>query len=304
MKRFSPYNNIRNYLFQHKKLPLFLSHGAIHLTVLILLLILTGWLGYNIYKMSIKNFIVIDTSIKFQEEKANENFPLRHFEMKIKAHPTENIDTVFMKGIFFSIDDVNFKYSDIRDKQVVWTWINNYPNSILWYNYTGSNITKGYEDHITTELLTNGFKTTFKDYSTYSLANINTNGNLMAENDLNPYYCALIRFSQDYVDLDSLSSITIDLSKSKGSNTIITFDKILPEPSEIGINSISYEGKDKVEEILKNGQIFFEAKDTMKAYRADKYYLLFSVLIGTLIAFCIDIIIKLIYKWRYISKEK
>lgn len=149
----------------------------------------------------------------------------------------------------------------------------------------------------------NGFRTNFSNYSHYQIATKKTSGNLFIENSINPYYCALIRFSQTNVDLDSLSSITIDFSKSRDFNTAIVFDEVVPEPSDIQVNKITFTGKETIEKILKNGEILIDAKDTVRAYRADRLYLLFSVLIGTMIAFCIDIIIKLIYKWRKIKLE-
>lgn len=156
---------------------------------------------------------------------------------------------------------------------------------------------------ITITPLENGFRTNFSNYSHYQIATKKTSGNLFIENSINPYYCALIRFSQTNVDLDSLSSITIDFSKSRDFNTAIVFDEVVPEPSDIQVNKITFTGKETIEKILKNGEILIDAKDTVRAYRADRLYLLFSVLIGTMIAFCIDIIIKLIYKWRKIKLE-
>ena len=300
--KYKPYIKTREYLATHKKLPIFLSHGGLHLVVLILLLVIIGFLGYKIIRMSVKNFAVIDTAIEFVDDMDKNDYPLRHFVMSIKADSIKDKNHVYIKADFRDSNHSFKEYCDLSDKSIYWIWSNQYPNTpFVIYRYKGTSVTKGFEGDIITDNIDNGFKVTFKKYILFEGGNLTTGGNMLGENNDNPYYSALIRFSQTNVNLDSLSSITIDLSKAKSINTVIVFDKIYPEPSKIELNKFVYEGKDKVEQILKNGEIFFEAKDAVKAYRADKYYLLFSVLIGTLIAFCFDIIIKLIYKWRAIK---
>lgn len=299
------YLKSQHYLAMHKKLPIFLSHGGIHLAVLLLLLVTIGILGYYIYEMSVRKYVVWNTKIEFvNPEYNNAKYPLRHFSMTIKTDSVSDKSKVNIDADFHEYTDITRAFDNISDQPVKWTWENHYPTDMIFYKFSGANVTKGYEDSVKVEQLGNGFTTTFKNYYIYSMASKQTSGNLFMEKSLNPYYCAYIRLSQPNVNLDSLSDITIDLSKSKAYNTVVTFDNICPVPSEVGLNKIVYRGKAKVEEVFNNGGIFIEAKDTVKAYRADRLFLLYSVLMGTLIAFCLDIIIKLIYKWRGIKLER
>lgn len=60
---------------------------------------------------------------------------------------------------------------------------------------------------------------------------------------------------------------------------------------------LSYSGREVVESVLRSG-LYIEAHNVTEAYVADRLYILYTVLLGTLIAFALHIIVQLIYKWR------
>lgn len=84
-------------------------------------------------------------------------------------------------------------------------------------------------------------------------------------------------------------------------NHVYAFKTIQPTPSKIGLESIEYNDIETINEILKSG-IYIAAEDVEKARNANKLSFLYSVLLGTIIAFMLDILIQLILKWRKLSK--
>lgn len=123
-------------------------------------------------------------------------------------------------------------------------------------------------------------------------------GNFWGKHSGNPYYMGRLNFKVDNFRLRESSKIVLDFSPSPSkAHSVVVFDRIYPSPTLQTVNKIEYMGKDDVEEVLRSG-IYLEAHDVTEAYKADRLYILYSVLLGTLIAFGLDIIVRLIYKWR------
>lgn len=80
----------------------------------------------------------------------------------------------------------------------------------------------------------------------------------------------------------------------------ISFKTIQPTPSKIGLNYIEYDDLATINEILNSG-IYIAAEDVEGARHATKLSFIYSVLLGTIIAFMLDILIQLILKWRKLS---
>lgn len=302
MKRL--YNTTRKFLANHKKTSLFLSHGALHIIVLFILLISTIWMGWNIYKSSIPNAVVIDTSFKFlDDENLAAKSPIT--ELKLNIRPGDQTDIVEIDiNISHSNDSID-ELPTVDISRVIWTWDNYYPMND--FNYRLNDIQGNYQDYhesVKVKERKTGFSIEWNKYWMFGLSNCSTNGNLLGGGDYKPYYSTFFKIDCGVFNLRESSEINVDLSNPRDPYEIITFDKIIPTPSQIGINKFSYKGKSAVESVLSNGGFYFDAKNTKKAYSAERRNLICNILLGTLIAFMLDIIIKLIYKWRRLDPHK
>lgn len=112
-----------------------------------------------------------------------------------------------------------------------------------------------------------------------------------------PYLNLQITIKSNACNLNENSIIDIDITPVD-SATLYAFKEIYPTPTSISLNRVKYIGKEAVENIIRNGGVYIEAEDVKLSYRKDKIFILNSVLLGTIIAFAIDIIIQLVYKWR------
>lgn len=130
------YSKCHDYLATHKRLPLFLSHGGLHLITLILLVGGIWSLFVLIYHATNKNFVVIDTSIKFTEAENNDKYPLRHFNLIFKSDSIEDKTNVRITADFKNWEDSN-SYSEIADLPIEWTWIYHFPLGNTKYKFTG-----------------------------------------------------------------------------------------------------------------------------------------------------------------------
>ena len=134
-----------------------------------------------------------------------------------------------------------------------------------------------------------------------------------------PYFNVFIQFSlrDEYIKVNTDTSYT-----SFGANYIklsfptgllgerekhyisqlhpISFKTIQPTPSKIGLDYIVYDDVETINEILHSG-IYVAAEDVDGARKVSKLSFIYSVLLGTLIAFMLDILIHLILKWRKLS---
>ena len=81
----------------------------------------------------------------------------------------------------------------------------------------------------------------------------------------------------------------------------IVIDNIIPKPTDMNLQYIQYKGKD-VEKVFEQGGIYFTATDKLKQAKANRMEFLWTVLIGIIIAFALDIIVHLILKWRKLKE--
>ena len=125
---------------------------------------------------------------------------------------------------------------------------------------------------------------------------------------VNPYFKIWIGLNMKCkYELDDNSEITILLDDSNNNkygkciNEPLNIEEIIPQPSYRSVSEIKYKGKEKINEVVKNGGVYISALDPEKKAESDKRQILFSVFAGTFIAFCIDILVQLILKWRNIK---
>ena len=87
-------------------------------------------------------------------------------------------------------------------------------------------------------------------------------------------------------------------------NNPIAFEHIYPEPSILTPTKVAYIGKDKVNEVINNTGISISGTDIKAKSQTDKKIFLYTVLIGTILAFMLDVLVELVIKWRNLVRRK
>ncbi len=87
-------------------------------------------------------------------------------------------------------------------------------------------------------------------------------------------------------------------------NNPIAFEHIYPEPSILTPTKVAYIGYDKVNEVINNTGISISGTDIKAKSQTDKKIFLYTVLIGTILAFMLDILVELVIKWRNLVRRK
>lgn len=302
----------KEWLSRHKKLSILLSHGFLHLVILLVLCVLGCILALENFKSSPSQIryitIAVGDSIGTTE--------MKDFHLSALL----SVDSIKNKGkanifIAYTAQKKDSRYKDslgIRPYVAI-----TQPSN---YNTTDKDQNNEYRYGLNDRLL---FKKMYEDKSKSPLfiltnANpsdtnlflsspeINYTGNSFFDIE-NPYYRVHIKLSSEHIyhDIDSTATILIRFPKEyvEGEPSFAQIIRAQPTPTRIGLNSILYTGRD-VKEAFNDGGLLIEAQDAEKVLKAERKSMLFSVLIGTIIAFCLDIMIQLIYKWRRLQPTK
>lgn len=131
--------------------------------------------------------------------------------------------------------------------------------------------------------------------------------------DKSPYYYyyisfPLVKFSNEFTidfavsDIRTIGKGLYDMEFGNAKN--LQYDYIFPEPDVIGNGRIRYFSKEKKKEILKNRGVIIQAVDVDALNKQNRMVFLYSVLIGTGLAFTLDIIIQLIRELRRLQRRK
>lgn len=286
------YKHIRNYLSNHRKLAFVLSHGGLHIAVLtiIVFLLIIGIIEYNANK---PNYRVFESEISLVDAP---NIPCNNLRLFVSPSGKGDEYEFRIVAKYDTITDL-LKRSQLPatseqwpNSKVIWKWRNNCKT------INRGNIVC---DSVTIQWADSGFIVNFPNYKSFDIYSKSTSGDIIAQKG-NPYLDFFFKIDVGKFELnDSLvapSLISIDFGKQN--DEIIVFESVYPTPSSIGISKIKYEGAAAVREVLENGGIYISAKNNVRAKNFDNLFLIISILGGTLIAFMLDIIITLIYKWR------
>ena len=126
--------------------------------------------------------------------------------------------------------------------------------------------------------------------------------------DNNPYFSFWIGIvTPKDTKLDSSSFVRIAFNKedirylAKGIEQPLIAEKIIPEPSEKNMSEVIYKGKE-LQSVLKQGGIYIAGEDPIKRADMEKWNVFYTVLLGTIIAFILDIIVQLVIKWRKLKE--
>lgn len=124
-----------------------------------------------------------------------------------------------------------------------------------------------------------------------------------------PYYYYYITFPSDRIagTLDfsfKASDLTNNISGFNYTKDIyLQYAYVYPEPDVINNGYIRYFTKEKMDQIVKNHGVIIQAVDINALNRANNYAFLYSVLVGTGLAFIIDILIQLVKEIRNLNNR-
>lgn len=293
------YIKSRDYLATHKKTAFVLSHGLLHIIIFIIISVLLIVCITN-YKKNQPHYSVFESSISLVDKPY---IPCNSLRVSVKPIPDKEDSRFTFVARYDTIKDVETRSSLPENSEqwpqsrVIWKWKNS--------NKTTLKHIDKLDDGRTINITDSGFICQFPNYNSFSVqSQLTTAGNMPSPVKGNPYIDCFFKINVGKYELnDSLvapSLIEIDFGTKNDEITI--FDNVYPTPTHYGISKIKFEGADAVKEVLDNGGIYITAKNNVRAKKFDQLFLIISILGGTLIAFLLDIIITLIYKWRRLTK--
>lgn len=332
------YTSFLNWLSRHKGVPRFFAHGGLHLLFLLLCILGGIYLYGEIDRYNQRTLRQFSFRI---DGDTMGNYKLSHLEIyvfKDERIPTvDNIRYIFQLGYKDSLNykteeckldpykgkkiDAVHKISLVAEDTIYKERSNENQIYIKYPNkYTPENTAKFGKDLTLSKQKSESYwwftndDDIKKDNIEYSLRNLTNNW----EGD-NPYFCCFygIHAIRGSYNLDSTSKIVIlynpfpydEHSTELNSHNDLyekppmTIEKIYPQPTFMDLNVIVYNGRD-VEYVLDQGGVYVTAIDPDKKNHADRMEMLWTVLLGTIIAFSLDIIVQLILKWRKLKEYK
>ena len=203
-------------------------------------------------------------------------------------------------GETFNKDDIILAYGYERDTAV-------HNPQILRPPFKNKKIIDDYDLVSVVRYLTvNSIKDTLEENPSKKYL-INKN-RLIDWNEMNPYFSFWIGIvMMDEVNLNDRSIIKIKYNKVEKENAQngierpLVLDKIMPEPTSKSMTEIVYRGKE-LDEVIRQRGIYISGQDPLKKASAEKMNVFYTVLVGTIIAFILDIIVNLVIKWRKLEE--
>lgn len=290
------YGKIKHYLATHKKLSFILSHGGVHLALLLVLAVIIIVITVDVVMYSRREYAITDLEIKGLE---GEKYRLDTLQITLSPKADEWLMEKYnlkVSGAFSPEDSMTIYNSE----KVIET------SGQLHFNY-------GSRAFATTEDKTVG------DFEIFGISKGDTVGNRVVTRawpSLTPIYAASSAFTgktsgspyhmfKIKINITGLtpsfgdeSFIAVDLAGDGNRDNVIVFDHVYPQPTLTELNLVIWKGREGLESVMRAGEIFVDARDVRLAYEAERMNLLYNILLGTFIAFALDIIIQLIYKWR------
>ena len=369
------YKKCHNFLADHKGLALFLSHGGLHLLVLVILIAISvimvnklnrldnanteifkfelgnGGIGNTVKGYELQNLKAEFEFYRGEDYMNGEKFSRIYFDILTAYRPRIRRDSLLKNtnllkhicnedfqasisvqslpsprypGVMFYDTAVYFQKQD--DKKIIFNPYREERDSVK-YELSGR-VDKvqlfQYEDY---SYKHKGKDVRWINYAcdrkrTYDTDYIKVSDSFSYGKPLeSPYFSVYIRFSErgaysNFVETDtsyiSYGANYIKLSFPSRFSSIylsprilhpIAFKTIQPTPSKIGLDYIIYEDVDVINEIINGGGIYISAEDVDGARKVTKLSFIYSVLLGTIIAFMLDILIQLILKWRKLGRN-
>lgn len=327
------YNKSVEYLSTHKKVALVLSHGGLHLLVLLILFIVALLLYHETYrnetidvkhvKVDVSNHSndteelmcylvglmngVIDLDNNIEEKDSfNINFTFFRADTLISEDYFDDYNyPISISNALFSIDiksnnsqlENNDTYKNTKDSFII-----DKKQTQIYFERQIPLTNIGVDIPIQFNLNTNNANK--KSPTSVLFLEINIDDEVAEDYEFG-YVPKLHRIGNSYF---AESSLRIQL----GNTELDTVDErnykpfeikyVYPVPETITPSYIEYRGDISIQHILQNRGIYLIYEDVMARNKANRISLQYTVLIGAIIAFMLDIIVNLIIKWRKLSK--
>lgn len=332
----------RSYLKNHGKIAFMLSHGLIHMILVVFLIIVCVYLYTIIQSMNTPFFKQL--SIQVAEHTGNSRVEALRIALNLKGNPSN-----FMRNGSYAKIWARLSEPD-GEQKVEWPEDDsikdscNCHGSIFMRALTGDlgttlafsegkpfygmtehgkdtfavAITKRLDDWLGQEWFFSEklpeYKAVHKGVDRFMWVDYTGSSLFKDKEDVSPYYnfwisivCDLVENPADMNKVHPDSAIMIEYADRDSTGLIynpIAVDKIIPEPSILKPNQLIYVGNEKIQEVLDNHGIYFMGVDLTEKNKAEKKIFLYTILIGTLLAFILDILVELVVKWKRLAQKR
>lgn len=124
----------------------------------------------------------------------------------------------------------------------------------------------------------------------------------------NPYYYFHLRLDENMPDSMVIGQISIaigDISYNdkimRFSTTPLKIDYVYPEPDLINFSYVYYKSTEKIQKVRENKGVIVQAEDIELMNYKNRMAFIYSILLGAVVAFWLDVLIHLIVKWRNLN---
>lgn len=315
------YSKGLKFLSLHKGFPRFCAHGGLHLFVLIVLSTLTLIMGCHLQKSNVASFNQIIYT--FYGDTLH-NYRLNYLSLvKDMSRRPDNT---------YKENDIQLSYGYKKDTTVHNPQIikpakggayNPDCDLVSKVRYLTCNNSDGFlQKNIGYQLVKYKHQLRKTEYVSnhdryyYNVSTLNDSSHmfyrvthamdhLIEWGSLNPYFSFWIGIVMEdkNIELNDRSIIRIKINDIQANNSSegiehpLIFEHISPTPTYSTINEIVFKGKE-LKSVIKQNGIYMSGVDPIKRASVEKKNLVITVLLGTLIAFMLDICIRLVLKWR------
>ena len=320
------YGKLIHILYVGKWMPTLMAYGGIHILILILLFCQSAYMWRELNKNNITSYNQIIYCF-YGDTLQNYHINYLNFEKDMRRRP----------GTFYNVNDISYSYGfeknksiegKLKTKEIKFKNFKGETDLISKVRYitcnniedTISHRTKNNFDYQNNRLYRYEYKSNHERYyydmsfledTTHVFKHVtHAQDHLIEWDEQKPCFSFWIGFMmENYGNLKDGSVIRIkfnDISKDitrDGYRRPLTVEKVLPEPTSFSLKEIVYEGR-QLEEVLKQGGIYISGVDPEKKEIVEKQNLRSTVLLGTIIAFMLDVIVRLFIKWRKLKDYK
>ena len=306
------YQSIIKFLANHSKLAFILSHGGIHLLVLFLLAIV----AFSLYKQTNRNENANYKHIKISAYENSDSIGELIYFPRILSGQIDldneggKCDSISLAFHFFRGDIIQEDYLNYDD-----SYLFNKNDSICFDIESNYGLIGHKQKTIKEKKIIH--KSNVKEVKDLNIP-INFVCNKENVDEASPTSIFFLEFDidydigipiEDYIFVDSViysqGCITINYGHT-GINDYKPYEVkyAYPEPDKVTPFYLEYNRQESIEHILKNNGVYVILENVVARNKTNRLSLQFSILIGAIIAFMLDIIVNLILKWRRLAKRR
>lgn len=318
------YQWIINVLMKTQCVARFLAHGGIHFILLLILVALGVMMGYYLKNCNVTSYNQIEYTF-YGDTLCNYkiNYLCLKKDMTRRPANSENVKDIRLDVGYEKIQDtipdkkILSKQGDkILDCDLVskirYVVRNNLPDTVV------TTPQMGYRYYSLVNQLSKYVKITNHDRYYYNISTVldtrhrfyrqtDAIDHLIEWGESNPNFSFRIGIiMDDDVTLNNQSKVVIkynDFVNKDSINRPLVFDEIIPTPTYKNLSEIVYEGEE-LAQVIKGKGIYISGTDLQKKENVEKAIFFYTVLIGTIIAFILDVIVQLVLKWRKLKDKK